>query len=192
MKRILSLFGIFVFLLCTQSVVFGQQTISENKRKLITELVEVMGGQKQAISLMNAMMDSQEKVYFKLIENQFANKGLSESKKAQLSALAMETYKRISQKMRNRINELDLETFYDDLSIEIYDKYFTEEDLTNLIAFYRTPTGKKMLDNSSNIAIDSMNAVQEKMLPPLMKIIDEIMEEEMPTVVQEIERSLDT
>lgn len=192
MKKTLSFIGIFVFVIFAQSVVLGQQKVPESKKKLITELVEVMGGQKQAISLMNAMMDSQEKVYLKLIDNQFANKGFSDSKKAQLTALARETYKRISQKMRNKINALDLEAFYDDMSIEIYDKYFTEEDLTNLIAFYRTPTGKKMLDNSSNIAIDSMNAVQEKMLPPLMKIIDEIMEEEMPTVVQEIERSLDT
>ncbi len=43
----------------------------------------------------------------------------------------------------------------------IYDKYYSEQDLDNLIAFYKTPTGKKVIESMPVIAQESMAAGQE-------------------------------
>ncbi len=51
--------------------------------------------------------------------------------------------------------------------IPIYDKYFTDQELGELISFYDTPTGRKLIKVMPSIMDDSMNAslqyFQEKM-----------------------------
>lgn len=47
------------------------------------------------------------------------------------------------------------------LLVPIYDKYYTEEDVTQLIAFYQSPLGKKMVQVLPGINQESMVAGQE-------------------------------
>lgn len=46
------------------------------------------------------------------------------------------------------------------LMLPIYDKYYTEEDIDQLIAFYNSPIGKKMTENLPMITQESMVAGQ--------------------------------
>lgn len=46
--------------------------------------------------------------------------------------------------------------------IPIYDKYFTEDEVVELINFYKSDIGKSYLKNMSNITIESMK-IGEKM-----------------------------
>ncbi|MHA3044068.1 DUF2059 domain-containing protein [Riemerella anatipestifer] len=47
-----------------------------------------------------------------------------------------------------------------DIIIPIYDKYYTEEDVDELIKFYKTPVGKKVISTMPDIYRDSINAGQ--------------------------------
>lgn len=47
------------------------------------------------------------------------------------------------------------------LLIPIYDKYYSEEDVTKLIAFYESPIGQKMVKALPGITQESMMAGQE-------------------------------
>ncbi|MEP7264152.1 MAG: DUF2059 domain-containing protein [Bacteroidota bacterium] len=46
------------------------------------------------------------------------------------------------------------------LILPIYEKYYTEEDLDQIIAFYKTPIGKKMVETLPMISQESMTAGQ--------------------------------
>jgi len=46
------------------------------------------------------------------------------------------------------------------LIVPVYDKYYTEEDIDQLIAFYNTPVGKKMTEVLPMITQESMAAGQ--------------------------------
>ena len=48
-----------------------------------------------------------------------------------------------------------------DLMVPIYAKYYTEEDLDNIIRFYETPSGRRMADAQPNIATDAMGVAQQ-------------------------------
>jgi len=56
---------------------------------------------------------------------------------------------------RNRLVDLFFEKFHSkldlqqmlDLAVPVYDKYFSDEDLKGMIAFYSTPLGEKMVKN---------------------------------------------
>ena len=60
-----------------------------------------------------------------------------------------------------------------DVYIQAYAKYFTQEDLDNIIAFYKTPTGKKMAIHSSDLAVDSQTAMFSK--PEIMTSLQTIL-----------------
>lgn len=53
--------------------------------------------------------------------------------------------------------EKNSETRLIDMFVEIYYKYFTEEDFKEIIAFYQTPIGKKLLQNNPAIIKDAMS-----------------------------------
>ena len=46
------------------------------------------------------------------------------------------------------------------LMVPIYDKYYTEEDIDQIIAFYNTPVGKKMISTTPMVMQESMAAGQ--------------------------------
>jgi hypothetical protein len=47
------------------------------------------------------------------------------------------------------------------LIIPIYDRHFSHEEIKDIIKFYETPTGKKMVEKLPLITQESMNAGQQ-------------------------------
>jgi hypothetical protein len=71
----------------------------------------------------------------------------------------------ISQKMLDRMI---------DLIVPIYQKHFTDAEIDDMLAFYHTPTGKKMLTESPKIMVDYMGQ-----LGPLVQDMQKETEERM-------------
>ena len=55
----------------------------------------------------------------------------------------------------DRVGELE------NVYVDIYDKYFTTDEIRQLIAFYNTPVGRKLLDRQPLILKESMLAGQQ-------------------------------
>ena len=86
--------------------------------------------------------------------------------KAAISAMQniVDTYKKtypaidpaIWDEFNSQFNAEDLIT----LIIPIYDKYYTEKDLDQLIVFYKSPLGQKLIATMPGVMKDSMEAGQ--------------------------------
>jgi hypothetical protein len=63
--------------------------------------------------------------------------------------------------------------------VPVYQKHFTKGDINNLITFYSSPTGQKVLEEMPAIAGESMAA--------MMPIMRKYMEESKERVEQEVE-----
>ncbi|MEI6310927.1 MAG: DUF2059 domain-containing protein [Bacteroidota bacterium] len=120
-----------LLLLCTLS--FASQAQSKEYKKLVKEYMETTN----ALAQFNANIVT--------ILDMFKGK---------------ETYSEIPDKFWVDFQaeiEKTSETRLIDMFVEIYYKYFTEEDLKEIIAFYKTPIGKKLLQNNPAIIKDAMN-----------------------------------
>jgi hypothetical protein len=53
----------------------------------------------------------------------------------------------------------------DEEMVKIYDKHFTQEEVKDLIKFYESPTGKKILDVTPDITKDLMNSMMSTYMP---------------------------
>ena len=56
--------------------------------------------------------------------------------------------------------EMDPNQLYD-IVVPFYDKYLSDEDVRQIIAFYESPTGKKMVDAMPRIMMDAMPAIMQ-------------------------------
>jgi hypothetical protein len=61
--------------------------------------------------------------------------------------------------------------------VNIYDKYFTHEEIKDLIKFYKTPVGKKMITTMPDIQKDIMTIMMNKHIPEFQEKIQKKMEE---------------
>jgi hypothetical protein len=57
---------------------------------------------------------------------------------------------------------------------DIYVKYLTKQELKDVVAFYKTPSGKKIADNTPAISQDCMKWGQSLGMEILMEIIKEL------------------
>jgi hypothetical protein len=79
--------------------------------------------------------------------------------------------------MMNEVKELSKKLVNEEM-VTIYDKHFTQDEIKDLIKFYESPTGKKMLEKTPEITKDLMNSMMTKYMPEfqerLTKKLDEL------------------
>ena len=105
---------------------------------------------------------------------------LSEKEKEALREEAEEGYAYFSARYRERVaQEIDFKKFQEDVSVPLYDKFFSEQELRDLLAFYRTPTGQKSLKVMPELLAESMQQAATVLGPQISRIVDEVMQEEL-------------
>ncbi len=73
---------------------------------------------------------------------------------------------------------VDLDKITEEVSLKVYDKYFTEQDLREMIAFYHTPVGEKICKQQPAIDKEIANAMMMTSVSPMMQIIRQVIGEE--------------
>ncbi|MDR2938270.1 MAG: DUF2059 domain-containing protein [Prevotellaceae bacterium] len=61
--------------------------------------------------------------------------------------------------------------------LKSYDKAFTHEEIKDMIKFYESPTGKKMLAKTPELSADMMNAMMTKYMPAFQEKMTKKLEE---------------
>lgn len=102
-----------------------------SKSQKINQLLELTGSGKMAIQMMNQMMSSLKTTHSKASEEFWAD-------------------------FKKEIKAEDITN----MIIPIYDKYYTESDIDQLIVFYNSPIGKKMIATMPQVMQESMVAGQ--------------------------------
>jgi hypothetical protein len=53
----------------------------------------------------------------------------------------------------------------------LYDKYFSQKEIQELIAFYKTETGKKFIDMTPKMKNELSQIVRQKYMPEILQTI---------------------
>jgi len=137
---------IFVFILCFSSASFADST-TENKQALIDELFTQMGQSATETG--------------KLFSNLFIDQMTNSLKKAK-----PDVDPRAYDIIREEVNLIMEEEFFNNktlanLMYPIYGERFSEDELKALIAFNKTPLGKKLIKEMPSITQEGMAAGQK-------------------------------
>src|SRR5215212_3343653 len=156
--------AILVLVLSALPLFATEPNPSPRQRELIAELMKITRANQASVAVMDAMFAQMQKQY--LGE---AADGDSEEK-----IEAREEFERF----RELALKMDFESVINDGMTRVYAKYFTESELTDLITFYKTPTGQKAIDVMANVMRESMEIGANELTPKMMKIAEQVREEQ--------------
>jgi hypothetical protein len=139
---------------------------SLRQRELVEKLLEVTNVNQASLAMMDAV--------FVQIEKQFVASAEARGNRPADIAESKELFS----EFRQRSSKIDLAGIMQEAYIRIYAKYFTEEELEALIAFYSTPAGKKSIEVMPDLAREGMEAGARELSPKIVQIMSEATHEQ--------------
>ncbi|MEX0272076.1 DUF2059 domain-containing protein [Leptolyngbyaceae cyanobacterium UHCC 1019] len=177
LKPIIKLAGITLLIACTWAGSASAQTVPSPKRALIQELLELTRAGDSADAILRQSLTQMETELPQLLSSFLEGSGLQgEALKQQANATAL----RIMKRYQERVPQvLDMKQITEQISYSLYDKFYTEAELKDVIAFYKTSTGQKMIATTPKLMSESIRMSNELVLPKVMNLIQEIVKEEI-------------
>ncbi len=181
-KILLVLFVIFSFSALTKA----QNPISEEKRKLIAEMITLTKVDKQMSGAMDMFLKSSEESYGLLTKSSLAKQtNLSAAQRTRIENELIKKHGERATRFRERLKQaIDYNQYIQTAMYPLYDKFFTENELRDMNAFYKSPTGQKLTDTMPQLLAESVRLSQEILLPKISKIVDELINEDLKNLRQ--------
>jgi uncharacterized protein len=180
-RRILkSVLPLALLILGLSATASAQNTISPEKRALIKEMIVATDAQKISDVMIKATMDQLENNSPKRIaESVNAMSDLTPEERKKMIQEMTDSSARFTKRFRELVKEkLDWVQLMEELVYPIVDKYYTEDDLRNMIAFYKSPTGKKVLEAMPQMMAEMITRSEEIIRPKIEGIVKQIQAEE--------------
>jgi uncharacterized protein len=188
MRQISQILLLAVSFLIFASSSEAQTVVSPEKRKLIGEMVTLLKMDTQMSQITDQILQEMEKTYpmgFASVVD--SRNDLTVEQKKTMKATAGPSFTAFSQKFRKRLMEtVDYGKYIQESLYPIYDKVYTEQELKDLIAFYGTPTGKKVIETMPQLFAEAQTAAREKLLPQVLPIIETLVKEEFEALEQPV------
>jgi len=86
--------------------------------------------------------------------------------------------KELFEAFRARSRAVNFGALLHEAFVRIYAKYFTEEEIVDISAFYASPIGKKMVELTPRLMADGMKAGTDNLEPKMREVMAEVMEEQ--------------
>lgn len=181
--------GLVIFLLlfgCAAGV-RAQGAIPLEKRELIKELLGLIGGTKNIDAMLDAMMrQSEEDLPNLLTQINSSGEKRPPEEQAALEKQAEEIAVRVNKRLREFFQKMNFAQAIDDLAASTFDKYFTESELKELIAFYKSPAGRKTIELMPVLLTELMTKMNETLVPKIQEEIDKIIADEAKIMEQKL------
>lgn len=156
--------------------------ISQSKRELIKELLEITGSDTNARQLMESMVRAELP---KLVSTVLQKVPTLDSDRPEVQQQLTEVVSGMAVKYRDRVvQKINISQVVEQISYPIYDKYFTESELRDILGFYKSATGKKAIAILPQVVGDSMSRANEILMPKITSIMAEIIAEELLTLLK--------
>ncbi|MEP6719334.1 MAG: DUF2059 domain-containing protein [bacterium] len=167
------------------------QTVSPVKLALIKELLELTNSKKTMDTMLKAQAEQMDKqmpdMIWQIVSNMKELQALTAAQREEIRAELTETSLRSGRRIYEVLLEkIDFNKVVEDISVPIYDKYFSESELSDLVAFNKSATGKKILEVMPNLVSESMTRASEVILPKVSEVITQLQAEETERIEKEI------
>lgn len=158
----------------------AQEMITPEKKALIKELLEVTEAKQMAENFTNMLLLQMEKNYPQMMSQAISEAGIPRGKEQEeLKKKFTESQLRFSRRFRELYPQrVNLAQVVEEVYYPLYDKYFTEEELEDLIVFSKSSTGQKWIKVAPQLMQESMQRSSELINPKIIQLVNEILQEE--------------
>ncbi|MGH9966872.1 MAG: DUF2059 domain-containing protein [Pyrinomonadaceae bacterium] len=193
MLNIIRLAGVLIILLTLSFPVAAQQqqTTATEKQALIKELLTTLDIKKNSDAIVKTMFDQMEREMPELVWQTVSVmpeiKRLTPDQLQKLREETNATMASASKRMRELfVQKIDLAKLTEEISAELYEKYFSESELKDLIAFHKSATGQKFLEVMPNFFAESMTKTRDRILPAVTELMNDISKEQTERIQKQV------
>ena len=188
-QSILIVFVVFAGMGTAQELARPQAQINPEKAALIRELIAITGTTKSVSDVADGMMKFQQEETEKRSKTLFDDqKELTPADREELNRFLVESSARVSKRISEFFKTgIDLDRVIDETMVPIYDKHFTEAELREFIAFYKSPTGKKVIELMPQMMIETMTAFSARVSPKMDEFLKKVTEDEVALFGKKLE-----
>ncbi len=162
---------------------FAQQPTSADKKSLVLEFRKLTGADKVNLGVNFSIADVQETL-LSLVEQ---DKEITNEQKIELKKSATEAGARLDKEIKAFFTDQSkIAPLSEGIIYQIYDKSFTENELRELIAFYRTSTGQKALVFLPSLSSQVQKAFVAAVVPMLQSFIQPKIQTETEQLKQKL------
>ena len=168
---------------------------SAEKRALVKELLDLTNSRQNTETLFNAQFDEMEKrlpeIEWQAITSLQDFGKLTLAQRNQMRAKLSESTLRMSKRIKTLfVERIDMQQLIEDITLSVYDKHFSVDELRDLVAFYKSPTGKKVMEVTPVMLSESAAKAGELVAPKVAAIVEEIQKEETKQFTHDIQELL--
>ncbi|HOS99375.1 MAG TPA: DUF2059 domain-containing protein [Acidobacteriota bacterium] len=155
--------------------------VSPAKRELVLQIIAIIEPAKLTGEIETALIADLERRYPQILAQVVP--GLTrpeeESARSAHDRAVAESFQRVAKRFRTLYEErIQLAQILEEIYMPLYDKYYTDAELQDLLTFYRTPTGGKTLRVTTQLVQEAVDGSNARLMPQLLGIFQEVMEEE--------------
>jgi uncharacterized protein len=158
----------------------AQTEVSPEKQKAIKELSSLINADNKPEEMAKAMMGQFNSIQKDLVKGIINERNdLTVEERNELEKKLISDTQSATQKIQKRLFEkLEYNSMMEEIMTTVYDKYYTTEEINDLIAFYRTTTGQKALKVMQPLMLETMQITQAKLVPKVITVMQELREEQ--------------
>lgn len=152
---------------------------SESKHALIVELLELSGAGDLSGQLGNAFLEQLRPLYPGLVAEVVASEqDLSDEQREKLSA-QLGDFDHFAALFAQHFDQaIDVDMIIEEVYVPLYDRNFEEQELREMVAFYGSPTGRKMIRVLPGLLQEGLAATVPRVQPELMRLVGQILAEQ--------------
>jgi hypothetical protein len=180
-KRAFPVILLSLLVLSSTSQIRGEETsISPGKRALIKELADVTQVADQFEEVVTAAVLQMGESYAEILSGAMTEAGiLDDAERLKVKQELIDTHGSFSDRLLDLFFErVSVAEVLEQIYYPLYNKYFTEGELRDLIAFYETPTGRKTTKIMPQLWQESLQRSSEVLNPTIIELTVEILEED--------------
>lgn len=170
------------FLCCTLS--FAMPGIAcaeatETKRELIVEVIEATGGEELAVRISHVVLASLQPNYAATIEKFVASDETLTSEQRERVRAQLSRFGAFATEFSSRFAAaIDFDQVVENVYVPLYSESFGEDELREMLAFYRSPTGQKAIAVTPALMQQGLENTVSLVQDEIIDLVDAIFEEE--------------
>jgi hypothetical protein len=171
--------------------------LSPVKRALIKEILDQTNTKQSTEAMFNAQFVEMEKqmpdIQWQAISSIDEFKRLTPPQQEEVRLRVKESSSRMIERIRQLfLQRIDIRKVIEDISYDVYDKHFNEDELRGLAEFYRSDLGKKVIGEMPTLFAESMTKASEAIIPKVKGIVDEIEKDQTAEIQKQIDYMIKT
>lgn len=179
------------FLILTAAQCAAAQTpaaASTEKQAAIAELIGLLNPDNKLEELAKAMSAQVQTMQGVVVEEMLDQRtDLTAAERRTLEAELVNNRKYSLKHFQDKLmSRVDYNGIINEIGGALYDKYYTLEEVRDLIAFYKTATGQKSIKVMTPIALESQRLTLARLMPAINVVFKELMDEDRADIERKI------